>query len=97
MDTITLVDLAVGAVLPLIVGLVTKEVTNSGVKAVLLAALAALAGVGQAYVDDNGILTDATLTDAVTYFVIAVTSYFGVLKPTGVSGAVQSATKNVGV
>ena len=37
------VELVVAVVLPVLVGLVTKEVTSSGVKAVLLAALSALA------------------------------------------------------
>ncbi|HRD17078.1 MAG TPA: hypothetical protein PK181_09640 [Methanothrix soehngenii] len=83
------VELVVAVVLPVLVGLVTKEVTSSGVKAVLLAALSALAGLGTAYVNSNGVLSTEALQGAVEYFVIAVATYYGIWKPTGVAAKAQ--------
>ena len=97
MDTLSLVELVVAILLPAAVGLVTKEVTNSSVKAVALAALSALAGIGTAYVNNKGILTEETVMESVRYFAIAVVSYFGFLKPTGVTGKIQEKTSSFGV
>jgi hypothetical protein len=97
MIDITWVQLIVAVVIPLVVGVVTKEVTAPGVKAILLAALAAVAGLATAYVESNGAFSEAALQDAVTYFIVAVGSYFGLLKPTGVTTAIQEKTSNFGL
>jgi small basic protein len=97
MIDITWVQLIVAVVIPLVVGIITKEVTSPGIKAIVLAALAAVAGLATAYIDSNGVFSQQALQDAVTYFIVAVGSYYGLLKPTGVTAAVQQKTSNFGL
>lgn len=97
MIDLTWLQLIVAVVIPLLVGIVTKEVTSQGVKAVVLAALAAVAGLATAYIDSKGVLSKDALQNAVTYFIVAVGSYYGFLKPTGISAKVQSKTSNFGL
>lgn len=87
------IGLLVSTVLPLLVGLVTKTVTHGGVKAVILAGLAAL----------TGLLTEllASIQAGTTYdlgtglalalgaFLVAVGMHFGIWKATGVSSRLQ--------
>lgn len=84
----------VSTVLPLLVGLVTTKVTSGGLKAVLLAALAAATGLltellaavnaGVAYDLGNGLVL------ALTSFLIAVALHYGLWKPTTLSAKAQS-------
>lgn len=97
MIDLTWVELVVAVVIPLVVGVVTKEVTSAGVKAVVLAGLAAVAGLATAYIDSAGVFTQEALQNAVTYFIVAVGSYYGVLKPTGLTAKVQEKTSNFGL
>lgn len=89
-----IIGLLVSTVLPLLVGLVTKTVTNSGVKAGLLAALAAITGLGTELLASINAGTTYDLGTglvlAVTSFIVAVGIHFGLLKPTGASAAVQA-------
>ncbi|WP_066038645.1 hypothetical protein [Herbiconiux solani] len=90
---VLIVGLIVSTILPLIVGLVTKVVTDPGVKAIILAGLAAVTGLGTEFLNA---ITSGTSYDlgtglvlAVTSFLIAVGLHFGIWKPTGAAGAVQ--------
>ena len=94
LSPVLVVGLIVSTVLPLIVGLVTKVVTNPGLKAILLAGLAAVTGLGTEFLNA---LTSGTVYDlgtgvvlAVTSFLIAVGLHFGIWKPTGATQAVQN-------
>lgn len=88
MSWITLVS---GVVLPMLVALVTARVASGSVKAVMLAALSAVAGVLAALVEVGGTLSALDLNTvasaAVTTFLVAVGAHFGLLKPTGVTGS----------
>lgn len=85
------IGLLVSTVLPLLVGLVTKATTSPGVRAVLLAALAAVTGLltelgasltaGTVYNLGTGLLL------ALVSFLTAVGIHFGLLKPTGAAAA----------
>jgi hypothetical protein len=97
MIDITWVQLVVAVVIPLIVGVITKEVTSASVKAVVLAAVSAISGIATAYINSKGVVSEAALQEAVTYFIVAVGSYYGFLKPTGAAAAVQSKTSNFGI
>jgi len=89
-----IIGLLVSAVLPLLVGLVTTKVVNSGWKAVLLAALSAVTGLltellasinaGTTYDLGNGIVL------AFTAFIIAVGMHYGIWKPTTVTAKAQN-------
>lgn len=84
----------VSTVLPLLVGLVTTSDTNPRLKAILLAALAAVTGLltelgatwstGTTYDLGVGLLT------ALTAFLAAVGLHFGLYKPTGLSAKLQA-------
>lgn len=91
---VQVLTLAVGTVLPILVGLVTKASWGAGVRAVLLAALSALGGVGSSALDaaNAGQSWDwkmATIT-ASNVWLIAVAAHFGIWKPTGVSAAAKN-------
>lgn len=82
-----------GTVLPLLVGLVTTRVTHSGVKAVLLAALSAVAGLLSELVNavNSGTTYDigAGLIVALSAFLVGVGIHTGLYKPTEVSKTLQ--------
>lgn len=88
-------ELLVAVVLPLVVAVVTKEVRSSGLKAVVLAALAAVSAALTAVIASDGVLTEATLQAGVEYFLVAVASYYGLWKPTGVAPTVAEKTDAV--
>lgn len=85
--------LLVSTVLPLLVGLITKVVTHPGVKAVLLAAASAILGLltellasvqaGVAYDLGQGLFV------ALTAFLVATGTYYGLWKPTNVANKLQ--------
>lgn len=92
-DTQTLTLLA-GVVIPLLVGLLAKARAHPGLKALLNAALTAAAGA----LTLPGPFTARGFAAAwATTWVVSVATYYGILRPTGVAGAVQRSTANVGV
>jgi hypothetical protein len=91
--TADLVEVLVAVILPILVGLVTKASTDARVKALLLAALSALSGLAQGFLDTApGTVWDwqQAILSAVTTFVIAAASYYGLWKPTGVAATAQA-------
>ncbi|MFI1485801.1 hypothetical protein [Streptomyces sp. NPDC020747] len=86
------IGLLISVVLPVLVGLVTKQVTHAGFKAVLLLALSTLNGFLVEYANpgpgyDFGTAVILTLVA----FAVGALSHFGLWKPTGVSGKAQAA------
>lgn len=94
LSPLQIITFVVAVILPLLVGLVTKKVTDPGVKATLLAGLAAVTGLGAELVSalTQGEVYDlgSGLITAVTAFVIAVAIHYGIYKPTGATEKVQS-------
>lgn len=94
LDPLLVIQLLVSTVLPLLVGLVTKQVTRPGFKALLLALLALvtslLTELGAAIA--NGVPYDVGqgLLLAIPTFLIAVGLHYGLWKPTGVSEKAQA-------
>lgn len=88
------VQFVVAFVLPVLVGLVTKQVTHAGVKAALLAGLtlvsSVLVGLGEALAAGEVFNLGSALLAALPAFVVAVASHYGLWKPTGVSARVQA-------
>ncbi len=79
--------IAATVVLPLLVGLVTKRVASSGLKALLLLILSVLATlINQLIVAEGHFEMEPFLRDAVVQFVLAVGLHYGLLKPIGVTG-----------
>ncbi|MFI6495907.1 hypothetical protein [Nonomuraea typhae] len=94
-DTAQILSLVVGIVLPLLVGYVTKESWSGGVKAVILAFLAAVSGFVTEALDavNAGTSFDwrATLVAVLGTFLVAVGMHYGLYKPTGAAEAVGRA------
>lgn len=88
-------ELLVAVVLPIAVAVVTQEVRSSNVKAIALAALTTATTVVTAVIDDGGVFTEATLRMGVDYFLVAVASYYGFWKHTGVTSAVARKTDSL--
>lgn len=102
MDTVFSADVAtlallVGTFLPILVGIVTKELASSGLKATALAALSGVAGLINGAIVADGAFTSEALYAAFTTWVVAVATYYGYWKPTGAAGAVASKTSDVGI
>ena len=90
LDLNMLISMAIGTVLPIVVGLVTTKVTNAGAKAILLALLAAIAGFGTEYVGDpSHFIWTTALLNWLNTFMIAVATHYGLWKPTGVASRAQ--------
>jgi hypothetical protein len=83
--------LLTSVVLPVLVGLVTTRVTNSGWKAVLLLALSTATGFVTEYAGphDAGYSVGTAAVLALVSFGAGILSHFGFWKPTGVSGLAQ--------
>jgi len=89
-----LLSLAITIILPILVGLVTRQSTSAGAKAVLLLALSAVNAVLSAWLQAENTLAvfewiPVVYSTAIN-FGIAVTLHFGLFKPTGVASAAQN-------
>lgn len=92
-NAVQIASLAVGTLLPIVVGLVTTKVTGANVKAVVLALLTAVSGFltefisaatgGQVFQVDQALLT------WLMTFVVAVAVHYGFWKPVGVTEKAQ--------
>lgn len=100
LDPVTVAQVVLVAVLPLLVGLVTTRVTSSAVKAWLLAALSLLSSMVAELVRawEAGAVYDvgAGLLLALPTFVGAVAVHYGLWKATGVTGKVLDAGRKPG-
>lgn len=86
-----------GALMPVLVGLVTKANASAGTKAVTLLFLDAVNGVlTDWFATPNGFDWGGALTATLAAFVTSVAAYYGLLKHT-VSPAINVATANVGI
>lgn len=90
----TVFSACVGVVLPLLVGLVTKEVHSSNIKAILLALLTGISGfLSEWLVALNGGTAFQWQTALFTWlltFIVAVGTHYGFLKPVGATAKVQA-------
>lgn len=90
---ISVLQLVLGVVLPVLVGLVTTKVTSAGTKAVLLAALSVVTSLLTEWI---GALLETSvynlgmaLVMGLGTFIVAVSTHYGLLKPTGITEAAQ--------
>lgn len=93
LDPLTVVHVVVAFVLPVVVGLVTTRVTSSAVRAWLLAGLTLLTSLlvelGRALEAGTTYDLGVALLAALPAFVISVSTYYGLWRPTGVTDAAQ--------
>ena len=89
-----IIGLIVSTVLPILTGLVTTRVTSGAWKAVILALLAAVTGLGTELLASIQAGTTYDLGTglilALTAFLVAVSMHFGLWKPTTVSAKAQN-------
>jgi hypothetical protein len=102
MDTVFQGDVAilsavVGVFLPILVGVVTKELASGGLKATVLALFAAVSGIITGAVQAGGAFTQEALIAGFISWVIAVSTYYGYWKPTSVAAKVAEVTSAVGI
>lgn len=86
-----------GTIVPILVGLVTKLHASSAVKGLVNLVLSAIAGLVATAIATDGVLTKTAVVAGFMALVASVGTYYGVLKPVGVTGAVQRSTANVGI
>lgn len=93
-NTAQVIGLLAGVILPVLVGLVTTRVTHGGVKAGLLAVLSVATNIftelGESLINETTYDLGTALVAGLGTFVIAVSTHYGLLKPTGVSAKAQS-------
>ena len=93
LDPLAVVQLLIAFVLPVLVGLVTTRVTSGAIKAWLLAGLSLvtslLVELGRSIASGTTYDLGVALLAALPAFVVSVASYYGLLKPTGITAAVQ--------
>ncbi|WP_063728966.1 hypothetical protein [Streptomyces sp. RTd22] len=83
MDRVSIVNLLVGAGLPLLVAVVSKETWAGWVKGTILAALSAAGGLGTEYVSDPATFNLGVAGwSAATAFVFGVAAHYGIYKGT---------------
>lgn len=86
-----------GTIVPILVGLVTKLHASSAVKGLVNLVLSAVAGLIATAIATDGVLTKAAVVAGFMALIASVGTYYGVLKPAGITGAVQRATANKGI
>lgn len=86
-----------GALMPLLVGIVTKKVANPGVKATTLLVLNALNGVfTDWFATPNGFDWSGAIVNAIAGLIVSVGLYYGFWKDT-LSPVLNEATKRFGI
>lgn len=90
---VALWGLVVGTILPIVVGLVTDRLAASWIKTTVLLFLAAVIAVGQEILTAGSFELKVALLKFALLFLTSVGTHFGLLKPTGVTGADGAAAK----
>jgi hypothetical protein len=91
LEQLQLISMAIGVLLPILVGVVTRELTHPGVKAILLALLSAVAGFGTEFLGDpEKFIWTAALVNWLQTFIIAVATHYGLWKPTSIAKRAQA-------
>lgn len=92
-EWVQILNLLVVLVLPTLTAVLTKEMATSRAKSLTLLALTALLSVGTGVLDDGGFTYFGLAQLFVQNFVVAITVYYGVAKPTGLAGPGSPASK----
>lgn len=91
---VLILQLVIGSLLPILVGLVTKASWSGGVKGVLLAALSFATSIASSLLNSAETGTPYDIGQGILLgfatFVTAVAVHYGILKGTGISAAVQA-------
>ena len=92
-DLAQVLSLVIGTVLPLLTGLISRQNTSAGLKAVVLLALSAVSGFLANFLDavntHSTFNVGSALLTVLGTFLVGTGVHFGFLKPTGAAAAVQ--------
>lgn len=96
---VSILNILVGTIIPILVGIVAKKVAHAGLKASLNASLSVASAVLISGIENGGTLgTWQELAGAaVLTFVVSISAYYGFWKPTGTAEIVQDKTANFGL
>jgi hypothetical protein len=95
---VTVLTFALGTVIPLLVGLVTKLTATAQLKSILNLVISVAAGVLAVWIQAGGTITLMMLaTAAFTTYMASQVTYHGLWKPTGAVDAISAATPNLGL
>ncbi len=87
-----------GAIIPILVGIVTKMSASSGLKAVVNFLLSAVAGAVAVAIEHEGAVNvEEWVVGIGMTWVISVATHYGLWKPTGASSTVQASTAGFGL
>lgn len=88
----------VGTAIPILTALITKARASSAVKAVVTLTLAVIAAAIQLAIEVNGVVNlRSFLANLAVTWIIAIATYYGLLKPTGVTGKVAQVAPDTGI
>lgn len=91
-------NFAVGVLIPLLVGLLTKLEAPSGLKAVLNLALSAVGGaLATAIAAEGNVVLEEWVVGIGMTWLASIVSYSGLWVPTGAAPKVQEATRDFGI
>lgn len=97
-DPALVIQLILSTFMPLLVGLVTTRVTSGATKAWLLAAFtlvtSVLTGIGDAIATGTAFDIGLALILLIPAFVVSVSTYYGLWKPTGIAVKAQDVGAN---
>ena len=93
---LTLITIVSGTLIPILVALVAKLNASSGLKAILNFGFSAIAAAIALENEASFNWRSFAINFALTYLV-SIATYYGLWKPTGVTGTVQEKTADVGV
>ncbi len=93
------VQLILGVILPLIVGVVTKANASKSVKALVLLILSLIGTTLSGAIGDDGaaVFSQEMLSGIVQTWVVAIATYYGLWKPSGASAVINTKTADFGL
>ena len=89
----------IGLLIPVLTALITKRLASQGLKAVTTTVLSAVTAAAAVLVaaDGHSFAWQAFVNAFINAFVPAIVTYYGLWKPTGVTGSVAAATHRFGI
>lgn len=90
-DKVQISAILIGVVLPLIIGLVTKQYTSATVKSLLLLAASALTAFITEWANSSNFVWQQALLTLILTFGTGVVAHLGLWRPTGVTAKAQAA------
>lgn len=90
-------NFAIGAIIPLLVGLVTRLDASSGLKAVINFFFSAVVSVGQQLIQGDALTSKELFIKVMTTWITSIMAYEGFQKPTGIAGKVANIAPQLGI